>query len=317
MAWRTYRGWNLLLCCYDLLLHKNSLYIYKPVLDYLSCTRIMWIRRNLKVFGHRFRKYSNRSSVSEEEVVKFAQLADEWWNPKKNPLISMNPTRISFITQTLISELKLQENVDTYEPFRGLKMLDVGCGGGLLSESLARLGAEVTAIDPSVRIVQAAQEHSHRGGDRTQSIKYLGGKSIDAMAQEYQNQENESKFDAVCILEVIEHASNPFMLVQSAASILRKPDGILFISTINRTLKSYALTIIGGEYITRMLPIGTHSWDKYKTPDEVEIIANACGLTQMSIKGMIMQPSLFNLTWRLDERDLDVNWIGAYKHKNQ
>jgi 2-polyprenyl-6-hydroxyphenyl methylase/3-demethylubiquinone-9 3-methyltransferase len=259
--------------------------------------------------------YSNGSSVSQEETAKFARMADEWWNPKKNPLISMNPTRISFITQKLVSKDKLNGSMGIFEPLRGLRMLDVGCGGGLLSESLARLGAEITAIDPSLRIVQAAQEHSNRGGATTQSIKYIGGKSIEEMAQEYHNKENDSKFDAICILEVIEHASDPVLLVQSAASILRKPDGVLFISTINRTWKSYAMAIIGGEYITRMLPIGTHSWEKFKTPNEVQSTANSCGLEQIAINGMVLEPRIFDLSWRLDERDLDVNWISAYKHK--
>jgi 2-polyprenyl-6-hydroxyphenyl methylase/3-demethylubiquinone-9 3-methyltransferase len=248
--------------------------------------------------------------------MKFADLASDWWNPNKNPLISMNPTRISFITKSLLSECKIKDDERKLEPLHGLKILDVGCGGGLLSESLARLGAKVTAIDPSIRIVKAAQEHSLLQGDhRTQSINYLGGMSIESMANEFESHANELKYDAICILEVIEHTSDPKSLMQCAASLLKKPNGTLFISTLNRTLKSYILAIIGAEYITRTLPVGTHSWDKFRTPQEVEQMAKWCGLRQTSLRGMVLEPSLFHFNWRIDEHDLDANWIAAYKHQ--
>lgn len=281
------------------------------------------IRHSVQVYGYprirgRVLYFSSRSSVSEEETEKFAHMANEWWDPKKNPLIAMNSTRISFITQTLAPEDYFKENIarSRFEPLRGLRMLDVGCGGGLLSESLARLGADVTAIDPSLRIVEAAKAHSNKGDNRTKSIQYMGGLSIEEMAKDYRSKQN-SKFDAICILEVIEHATDPTLLLESAAAVLKNPGGVLFISTINRTIKSYVMVIMGGEYITGMLPIGTHSFQNFKTPDEVESIAKSCGLKKLSMKGMILEPRIFDFYWRLDERDLDVNYIMAFKHEKQ
>lgn len=283
-----------------------------------------------KVDDNNVKKQS--SSVSAEEVSKFSSLASTWWDPKQNPLISMNPTRLSFITQTYQSfleknneENKLAKEVP-YQPFKGLKMLDVGCGGGLTAESFARLGADVTAIDPSKEIIDIAMMHS-KLETVTSKIDYRA-MSIESLAEEYDirtgegEEANKDLFDIICILEVIEHSTDTQSLIQAASSLLRRPKknsesvrgGILFISTINRTIKSYGIAIIGGEYISRSLPIGTHSWSQFLSPAEVKALVKhaGSGLKELSTSGMILQPPFYDLRWKLDKTDLDVNWIGAY-----
>lgn len=275
----------------------------------------------------------------------------------------MNPTRMEFITKTLQMNNRLHDrirnsndigidigiNIDNdngeknnaYQPLNGLKALDVGCGGGLLSESLARLGANVTAIDPSKEVANAAYEHSQLDPTIANRIDYRGGTSVEDLAREMQiretantctsNGQSESEsqtssplFDVICILEVIEHATDPRSLIESAASLLKKPStghpnggdgGILFISTINRTAKSYAIAIVGGEYVTGKLPVGTHDWNQFKSPQEVHsLVGNYCGLREVNLSGMVLKPPFFDLRWELNTLDTDINWIGAYCH---
>lgn len=268
------------------------------------------------------------SSVSSDEVSKFSSMASTWWDADQNPLISMNPTRMHFIIQTLQRNNRLHKDVlndtSSYRPLEGLTALDVGCGGGLLSESLARLGAQVTAIDPSEQVANAAYEHSKLDPTISKKTEYKGGTSVedlDRQMNEIQKCSNESLFDIVCILEVIEHAIDPDRLVQSATSLLKKPSnensedgGMLFISTINRTIKSYGIAILGGEYVTRKLPIGTHSWDTFKSPQEVNGLVGKYGLKEVDVNGMLLKPPFFDLRWELSKTDVDVNWIGSYSH---
>jgi len=262
------------------------------------------------------------SSVSKDEVTKFSSMTETWWEYNNNPLISMNPTRVSFIVETLRSNKKLLnyplEDIRTYNPLKGLKAIDVGCGGGLLSESLARLGANVTAIDPSEPIVTAARDRS-RLDPNTQQINYKGGVSVEEIADEY-IKDKRDLFDIVCVLEVIEHTKNPLSLIRSAASLLKKPTdtragGMLFVSTINRTAKSFALAIVGGEYLMQKLPIGTHEWTQFLSPQEVQNFTEKCDLKEVSINGMVLSPPFLDMRWKLDSTDVDVNWIGAYSLK--
>ena len=269
------------------------------------------------------------SSVSKDEVTKFSKMAQTWWEPEKNPLISMNPVRMSFILQTLqqTHSVNMEYEQDSslgepakfsFKPLKGLKALDVGCGGGLLSESLARLGANVTAVDPSVHVADAAREHS-KMEEVTRTIDYKGGYSVEDLAKEYSENQERDLFDVICILEVIEHAADPLNLVQNAASLLKKPSkdspgGVLFVSTINRTAKSFAVAIVGGEYILGKLPIGTHSWEKFLSPKEVRSMVAKFGMKEYSTNGMVLRPPFYDMSWYLDDGDKDINWIGAYSH---
>ena len=213
-------------------------------------------------------------SVSADEVNKFSALSSTWWDETQNPLISMNPTRIARVRYVLDHHLREKTgekeveggsySLATKNIFQGLRALDVGCGGGLLSESLARLGADVTAIDPSKEILEVAKKHASRDNDIKDRIDFRGGLTVEGLASELlPTCSNAELFDFVCVLEVIEHSPDPKSLLSHAASLLKKPTqdhpgGVLFVSTINKTAKSYAFAIIGAEYIARLLPIGTH-----------------------------------------------------------
>lgn len=261
-----------------------------------------------------------KSSVSFDEVSKFSSMAGTWWKVKHNPLISMNPVRMSFITNQIMKHYSLSKNhhgnKSSYEPYKGLRALDIGCGGGLLSESLARLGASVTAIDPSEGVAKAAEIHS-RHNEKTKSIEYKGGISAEelAMREEFKN-----SFDMVCVLEVIEHATDPRSLMEAAISLLKTPNGdgpggMLFVSTINRTAKSFGVAILGAEYITGKVPIGTHDWNQFMSPEEVHRLVRDLGVVENEKMGMVLRPPFYDLNWYLNENDFDVNWIGSYRYK--
>ena len=281
------------------------------------------------------------SSVSAEEVAHFDTLASTWWDADLNPLIGMNPIRVSFIVQTLrtagggmIGDIGSDSSPATsssfashspHLPLHGLRALDVGCGGGLLSESLARLGADVTAVDPSIHVATAARQHSLHH-PLTRKIDYRGGTSCEDLARELTAIENGSEvasanantahlFDLVCVLEVVEHAADPQHLLDSACRLLR-PGGLLFISTLNRTAKSYILAIAGAEHVMRMVPVGTHKWEKFLSPAEVGGMITSSDEGKMKVLdvcGMVLKPPFVNMTWTLDGNDTDVNWIGAYR----
>ena len=269
----------------------------------------------------------------------------DWWDPTFHPLIAMNPVRIRYILDLIRRQQQQQQqstaNTTTNSPpLQGLKALDIGCGGGLLSESLARLGAEVTAIDPSEALVKMAKEHALQTGDpRLQNIDYRGGVSVEELAAA--NGNNQNKYDIVCLLEVLEHVTNVPSLVQAASSLVKKQSnnkdanssgddttdsnhndnnssGLLFVSTMNRTWKSHLLTIVGAEYIMGYVPRGTHNWKQYLAPQEVtQIMDTHAHMTPVDISGMVLTrpPVCGNWDWKIDPTDTDVNWIGAYRPK--
>lgn len=233
---------------------------------------------------------------------------ETWWDPVKNPLIGMNPVRVQYIVESLACFDSLKPSSNKDPPLTGLSALDVGCGGGLLSESLARLGATVTAIDPSIPLVESAKQHAMKD-PQTESIDYRGGVTIEDLAET-----STEKFDVICILDVIEHATDVDSMLRAASSLL-KSDGVLFCSTINKTLKSHLVTILGAEYIMRYLPIGTHDWNQFQSPLDVKERMKRAGLEEVGVNGMIMIAPRLDGTWswRLDSKDTDINWIGSYR----
>jgi ubiquinone biosynthesis O-methyltransferase len=242
------------------------------------------------------------------EVNKFSALDEEWWDPRKNPLIHMNAVRMKYI-QSMVQQHrgKLYNNK---LPLEGIQALDIGCGGGLACESLARLGATVTGVDPSEALVQAAVRHSELD-PRTEAINYIGGSTAEEIAMK-----TPESFDVICLLEVIEHVTDIPALMQATSTLL-KPDGLLILSTINRTLKSYLLTIVGAEYVMGYIPVGTHDWSKYLSPDEVKQVTASVSLQAVNVSGMVLsKPPLFGKwDWKLDAGDIDVNWIATYRKR--
>ena len=196
------------------------------------------------------------NTINKKEIEKFSKIAEEWWDPygKFKPLHKFNPIRISYIKESIISSFKLKEKV---KPLEKVKILDIGCGGGLLSEPMSRLGAEVMGIDASDKNIEIAKFHAKKDN---LNIKYL------CTSPEKLN--TNAKFDVILNMEIVEHVKDVDFFLQSCSKLLRK-NGIMFVATINKTLKSYLFAIIGAEYILRWLPIGTHEWNKFVNPDEL------------------------------------------------
>ncbi len=235
------------------------------------------------------------NTADAEEIARFTAIAEEWWDPrgKFRPLHQLAPVRMAFIRDRVTAHLGLDPAAA--EPFKGLKILDVGCGGGLVSEPLARLGASVTAIDAGERNIDVAQHHAETVG---LAIDYRNAQPEDLLA------EGET-FDIVVSLEVIEHVADlPAFL--SACGALVRPGGGMALSTINRTAKSFALAKFLAEYVLRWLPVGTHDWKKFVKPSELAAGLRASGLDVAALDGMSYNP--IDDSWRLS-RDLDVNYL--------
>lgn len=236
------------------------------------------------------------STRDDREIGKFNAMARDWWNPNGSmkPLHRMNPVRLSFLKRELGEGFG--RNTRQMRAFAGLTLLDIGCGAGLLAEPLARMGFTVTGIDLAEEAIAAARDHAT-----------AGGLTIDYRMAALETLAEEPAFDVITLLEVIEHVPDYSALIAEAAKRL-KPEGMLFISTLNRTLKSHALAIIGAEYVLRWLPIGTHDWNRFVTPAEVEAAFLAAGLEPAMSEGMVYNP-LF-AQWSLSG-DRDVNFISA------
>jgi len=255
------------------------------------------------------------SSVSETEVSKFSEFSETWWDPQKNPLIGMNSIRVQYIVSELQKGPKDTDGIDNGKsapPLGGLKALDVGCGGGLLSESLARLGADVTAVDPSLTLVEHAKRHADLD-PRTRKIEYRGGYTIEQLAEE----NPDPCYDVICLLEVVEHVTDVDAILSAAKALLKPKTGRLFLSTMNRTVKSHLVAIIGAEYIMGYLPPGTHDWNEFRSPLEVVKLMGRAGLEEVDVQGMVITKPPFGgqWHWKLDQVDTDVNWIGTYKSR--
>ena len=237
------------------------------------------------------------TTVNKKEIEKFSKLAKDWWNPngKFKPLHLFNPVRIAFIKKKLISHFRLDPN--SSKPLKELKILDIGCGGGLLCEPLNRLGATVTGIDPSSNSIEVAKLHSKK---MNLNIKYMHCSP--------ENLNFKGKFDVILNMEVVEHVSNISLFIKNCSSLIKK-NGIMFVATINKNLKSYVFAILGAEYILRWLPIGTHDWNKFLTPKDLEIITNKNNFMTDEIVGMKFD--LFSNEWN-KSNDTSVNYISTF-----
>lgn len=238
------------------------------------------------------------STIDAAEVAKFEAMAAEWWDPtgKFKPLHEMNPCRLDYITRQIAAEFG--RDLAQPDPFKGLRLLDIGCGGGLLSEPMARLGATVVGADAAARNIPVAQIHAEQSGLQ---IDYRHT-SAEALA------EAGEQFDVVLNMEVVEHVADPLAYLTACQHLL-KPGGLMVCSTLNRNAKSFAMAIVGAEWIMRWLPKGTHDWKKFITPDELFDLIRRAGLDPVDRKGMVFNPIAWR--WSLSERDLSVNYVTA------
>ena len=236
------------------------------------------------------------TTINKEEIQKFSKLADEWWdvNGKFKPLHMFNPIRIEYITDKIKQHFKI--NADNLNYLKGLNILDIGCGGGLISEPMARLGGRVTGIDASEKNIIVAKIHAKKNELK---INYLN-KSPEEL-------ENKDKFDIILNLEIVEHVDNVGLYIESCYNLLKK-DGLMFTATLNRSFMSYLKAIIGAEYIMRWLPIGTHDWNKFLKPEELEKQLQDKKFSMVEIKGLEFNPLLNK--WK-KSNNLSVNYIIA------
>jgi 2-polyprenyl-6-hydroxyphenyl methylase / 3-demethylubiquinone-9 3-methyltransferase len=242
------------------------------------------------------------NTIDPAEVAKFEAMAAEWWDTegKFKPLHLMNPCRLDYITSQIAAEFDrdLTQALPQALPFAGLRILDIGCGGGLLSEPMARLGAEVVGADAAPRNIPVAQIHAAQSG---LSIDYRHT-TAEAMA------EAGEQFDVVLNMEVVEHVADPLGYLTACQQLLR-PGGLMICSTLNRNAKSFVMAIIGAEWVMRWLPKGTHDWAKFITPDELYALITGAGLEPVDRKGMVFNP--LSWKWSLSARDLSVNYVTA------
>ena len=234
------------------------------------------------------------TTINKDEIQKFSRLADEWWdvNGKFKPLHMFNPIRIEYITDKIKNHFKLKSEKSNF--LEGLNILDIGCGGGLISEPMARLGAKVTGIDASEKNINIAKLHSKRNGLK-----------IDYLKNSPENLSDFEKFDIILNLEVVEHVDDINLYIQSCYKLLKK-NGLMFTATLNRSFTSYIKAIIGAEYVLRWLPIGTHDWNKFIKPEELENLLTREKFFTLDIKGLKFNP--FLKKWK-KSKDLSVNYI--------
>lgn len=236
------------------------------------------------------------STIDAGEIEKFQAMAAEWWDPngKFKPLHMLNPCRLDYITRQIATEFNRDLSVPN--PFEGLRILDIGCGGGLLSEPMARLGADVVGADAAERNIPVAKVHAEEQG---LDIDYRHT-TAEALAADGE------RFDAVLNMEVVEHVADPLAYLTACHDLL-KPGGLMTCSTINRNPKSYVMAIFGAEYVMRWLPKGTHEFEKFITPDELYELLKKAGLDPVDKKGFVFNPITWS--WSLSDRDLSVNYV--------
>lgn len=238
------------------------------------------------------------SSIDDAEVAKFRAMAAEWWDPagKFKPLHMLNPVRLDYITGQITAEFARDRR--SLRPFEGLRLLDIGCGGGLISEPMARLGAAVTGADAAAENIEVARLHAEQSG---LAIDYRAVTAESLLAEGAQ-------FDVVLALEIVEHVADPQQFLTTCARLLR-PGGVLIASTLNRTPQSFAAAIVGAEWVMRWLPRGTHEWRRFIRPDELAGMFEAAGVRVVDRAGMVFNP--LGWSWSLSRRDLAVNYLMA------
>ena len=237
------------------------------------------------------------NTIDKKEIEKFSKIAEEWWNPtgKFKPLHKFNPIRIKYIKENLIKDFNLKNKK---KPLQGLNLLDIGCGGGLLSEPLSRLGAKVTGIDPIKRNIEIAKHHLKKS---KLNIKYYN------VSPEKFKPIN--KYDVILNMEIIEHVENVDFFIKQSSRLLKK-SGIMFVATLNQTLKSYLFAIVGAEYILKWLPIGTHDWQKFIKPDRLIEICKKNSLNLKNVDGISFNPIFDKWSISIDK---SVNYIAKFK----
>ena len=235
------------------------------------------------------------TTINKEEIQKFSKLSEEWWdvNGKFKPLHMFNPIRIEYITENIKKYFKIKKREKT-SSIEGIKILDIGCGGGLISEPMSRLGAKVTGIDASEKNINIAKMHSMESGLK---INYVNTSP--------EKLEDFETYDVILNLEIVEHVDNVDLYIKSCQKLLKK-NGLMFTATLNRSLTSYIKAIIGAEYILRWLPIGTHDWNKFLKPEELENYLTKEKLITKDISGLKFNP--FTKRWKKSS-DLSVNYI--------
>lgn len=236
------------------------------------------------------------SSIDPAEVERFSKIAAEWWDPRGKfaPLHRFNPVRLAFIRDQAL--YRFQRDEKARRPFEGLRLLDIGCGGGLLSEPMTRLGFEVVGVDASERNIGTAAAHAAEQG---LSIDYRASTAEGLLAA------GEAPFDLILNMEVVEHVADPGDYLRSCARLL-KPGGLMIVATLNRTLKAFALAKVGAEYVLRWLPAGTHDWNKFLTPDEIRGFLSAEPVIVDGPYGVVFEP--LSGRWK-QSGDADVNYM--------
>jgi len=236
------------------------------------------------------------TSVNKKEIDKFSKMANEWWDPegKFKPLHKFNPIRIKYIKENIINNFKLKNKL---RPLSGINILDIGCGGGLLSEPMSRMGANVTGIDASNKNIQIAKLHAKKN-----KLK------INYFCSSPEKLKITKKFDVILNMEIVEHVEDTDFFLKSCSKLLKK-NGLMFVATINKTLKSYIFAIIGAEYVLRWLPIGTHEWEKFVKPEDLKKILMKYDLSLNKLEGMNF--NIIKDEWSIS-RDLSVNYIGKF-----
>ena len=236
------------------------------------------------------------TSVNKKEIDKFSKMANEWWDPegKFKPLHKFNPTRIKYIKENIINNFKLKNK---FRPLSGINILDIGCGGGLLSEPMSRMGANVTGIDASNKNIKIAKLHSKKNNLQ-----------IDYFCSSPEKFNIKEKFDVILNMEIVEHVEDVDFFLNSCCKLLKK-NGIMFVATLNKTLKSYIFAIVGAEYILRWLPIGTHEWEKFIKPEDLISILKKNDLSLDRVDGMNF--NLIKNKWSVGN-DKSVNYIAKF-----
>ena len=236
------------------------------------------------------------NSINKKEIEKFSQIAEEWWDPngKFKPLHNFNPIRIKYIKDNIVKDFSIKS---LNKPFKNIKILDIGCGGGLLSEPMCRLGASVVGIDASKKNIEVAKFHAQKG-----KLK------IDYKVASPEKLKTKVKFDVILNMEIVEHVEDINFFIKESSKLLKK-NGVMFIATLNKTLKSYVFAIVGAEYILKWLPIGTHDWEKFIRPSNLINISKKNNLTLKKLDGM--EFNILNNSWKVSD-DTSINYITKF-----